>query len=230
MPPTLLFSSDQGCHKLQSSYQPRSRSLILDLKAFFSDSFKKSALNLQKLAESAEVQEQVTKAAAMIVESYKSGGGLFTAGNGGSAADAQHIAAEMVGKLSKDRTPLKSYAMTVDSSYLTAVGNDYGFDHIFSRQVEGLMTPKDVFLGITTSGNSINLVYAYKMCKKNGIPSILLTGKGGGKIHSEGLSDLMINAPGLQTAEIQEAHIAIYHALCFAVEFSLIEAKYIQYR
>lgn len=202
----------------------------MDYLSFFADSFQKSAQNIQKLAQDQKLHEKISQAAQMIVKSYQAGGGLFIAGNGGSAADAQHISAEMVGKLSKDRTPLKAFAMTVDSSYLTAVGNDYGYDFVFSRQVEGLMKPQDVFLGITTSGNSTNLVYAFEMSKKMGIPSILLSGKDGGKISASSQADLVILAPGEQTAQIQEAHIAIYHALCFAVEYALIEAKVIAYR
>lgn len=202
----------------------------MDFPKFFSESFEKSAQNIMRLSKDHALQEKVSQAAAMIVKSYEQGGGLFTAGNGGSAADAQHIAAEMVGKLSKDRTPLKAYALTVDSSYLTAVGNDYGYDFIFSRQVEGLMNERDVFLGITTSGNSTNLIEAFKMSRKRKVPSILLTGKDGGKIAASGDADLVLIVPGQNTAEIQEAHIAIYHALCFAVEYALVEKGVISYR
>ncbi len=202
----------------------------MDYLSFFAESFQKSAQNIAALAQNKEVQEKIAQAARMIVKSYQDKGGLFIAGNGGSAADAQHISAEMVGKLSKDRTPLKAYAMTVDSSYLTAVGNDYGYDFVFSRQVEGLMSSQDVFLGITTSGNSTNLIHAFEMTRKLKIPSILLTGKDGGKIAANKTADLVILAPGTHTAEIQEAHMAIYHGLCFAVEYALIESKHISYR
>ena len=186
----------------------------MDYLNFFSQSFEKSAQNLARLAKDQLLHEKVCRAAEMIVKSYEEGGGLFVAGNGGSAADAQHIAAEMVGKLSRDRTPLKAYALTVDTSYLTAVGNDYGYDFVFSRQVEGLMNEKDIFLGVTTSGNSTNLVEAFKMSRRGRVPSILLTGKDGGKIAASGDADLVLIAPGQNTAEIQEAHIAIYHAVC----------------
>lgn len=202
----------------------------MNLVNFFSESFEKSAQNIGRLSRDRILTENVCKSAEMIIRSYEQGGGLFIAGNGGSAADAQHIAAEMVGKLSKDRNPLKAYALTVDSSYLTAVGNDYGYDHIFSRQIEGLMSEKDVFLGITTSGNSTNLIEAFKMARQKKVPSILLTGKDGGKIAESGNSDLVLIAPGNTTAEIQEAHIVIYHALCFSVEFALVEKGIVSYR
>ena len=151
------------------------------------------------------------------------------AGNGGSAADAQHVAAEMVGKLDKDRTSLPAFAMTVDSSLLTAVGNDYGYDHIFARQVQGLMGSNDIFVGITTSGNSRNILNAMKVCREKKIKSILLTGKTGGEIAREKLADLVLIAPGEHTAAIQECHLVIEHALCFMTEKALIESGHAVY-
>lgn len=201
----------------------------MDFRAYVTESFQNSARASQMLAESAEVRDAVIKAAEWIIGSYQKGGTLFTAGNGGSAADAQHIAAEMVGKLDKDRTSLPSYAMTVDSSLLTAVGNDYGYDWIFARQVQGLVKAQDIFLGITTSGNSTNIIKALEECRKKGAKSILLTGKDGGKAKAENLADLCIVAPGSNTALIQQNHISIYHALCFMVEKGLIETGHIKY-
>jgi D-sedoheptulose 7-phosphate isomerase len=201
----------------------------MDFKSYFQESFAISAQNLQRLSESKEVLEASMKAAQWIVESQLAGGTLFIGGNGGSAADAQHIAAELVGKLDKDRNPLPAMALTTDSSYLTAVGNDYGYDHVFERQVRGLMKPKDIFLAITTSGNSKNILLALEACRKKGVKSILLSGKSGGAAKERNLADLYIVAPGPHTANIQEAHIAIYHALCFAVEKALIEKGHIQY-
>lgn len=202
----------------------------MNSQSFIQLSLKESFETFQTLSQNLEVQVQMQVAGEMIIQSYLNGGRLFIAGNGGSAADAQHIAAEMVGKLAQDRTPLPAYAMTVDTSLLTAVGNDYGYNDIFSRQVEGLMGPKDVFWGITTSGNSANLVEAFKMCKKVGAKSILLSGASGGEIKKQGLADVSILAPGAHTARIQECHIAIYHCLCFLVEKSLVELGHIQYR
>lgn len=202
----------------------------MDAKSFIKSSFSESFETFKLLAENLDLQNQVARAADMIIQSYLSGGRLYIAGNGGSAADAQHIAAEMVGKLALDRTPLPAFAMTVDSSLLTAVGNDYGYNDIFSRQVEGLMGPKDIFWGITTSGNSVNLLEAYKMCRKVGAKSILLSGKDGGETQKQKLADIAILAPGSHTARIQECHIAIYHCICFLTEKTLVEKGHIQYR
>ena len=202
----------------------------MDRRAYVKSSFQESFETFKILAENADVQAKVVQAADLIIHSYENKGTLFIAGNGGSAADAQHIAAEMVGKLAQDRTPLPAFAMTVDSSLLTAVGNDYGYNEIFSRQVEGLMKPQDVFLGITTSGNSENLLAAFRMCREKGVKSILLSGKEGGEAQKQNLADVVILAPGAHTARIQECHIAIYHTLCFLTEKSLIESGHIQYR
>ncbi|MGZ3796651.1 MAG: D-sedoheptulose-7-phosphate isomerase, partial [Pseudobdellovibrionaceae bacterium] len=185
--------------------------------------------NLVALSQSEEVLNNFAGAMETIVGSYKKGGCMYIAGNGGSAADAQHISAELVGKLAQDRTPIRAFALTVDTSFLTAVGNDYGYDHIFSRQVMGLMKPEDTFLAITTSGNSSNIITALEACRKVGAKSILLSGKGGGKIKAMNLADHYLIAPGSSTANIQEAHITIYHTLCFMIEKALIEAGLVKY-
>ena len=133
-------------------------------------------------------------------------------------------------KLSKNRDPIKAVALTVDTSIITAAGNDFSYDEIFSRQVEALMTPKDMFMGITTSGNSPNILKCFQMCKKIGAKSILLSGKDGGKAVAEKLADINIIAPGPNTARIQEVHEIIYHTLCLAIEKRLIAEKVISYR
>ncbi|MEK6772998.1 MAG: SIS domain-containing protein [Bdellovibrionota bacterium] len=199
----------------------------MNLKEYIQSSFKESANNLVKLSESGEVQAQLMTAAEWIIESIKKGGKLLTAGNGGSAADAQHIAAELVAKLSRDRTSIAAIALTVDTSLLTAVGNDYGYDFIYDRQLQGLAQPPDIFLAITTSGNSKNILKALERAKLKNVKSILLTGFDGGKARA--LADLTILAPGNQTAQIQEAHIAIYHTLCFLIEKSLVESGHVKY-
>lgn len=201
----------------------------MDHQKYILDSFTQSAQNAQALAKSDEVIQQVAKAAEVIVKSYQNGGRLYIAGNGGSAADAQHIAAELVAKLDKDRTSLPAFALTVDSSLITAIGNDYGYDYAFHRQVMGLVKPQDVFLAITTSGNSPNIMKALQACKQVGGTSILLTGKKGGKAKAENLADHYVIAPGDHTANIQEAHIMIYHTLCFLIEKSLVESGHVQY-
>ena len=154
-----------------------------------------------------------------VIRRYKNGGRLYIAGNGGSAADAQHLAAEFVSKLAKDRNPLPAEALTVDSSILTAIGNDYGFEKVFSRQIVGKMTKNDIFLAISTSGMSPNIIEALNICNEMGIPSILFTGKDGGPAKS--LATYCVIAPGHSTAIIQEIHILMEHTLCQSVEKSL---------
>ena len=156
------------------------------------------------------------KAVLKVVACYKLGGRIYIAGNGGSAADAQHLAAEFVSKLSKDRDPLAAEALTVDSSVLTAIGNDYGYENIFSRQIKGKLTKNDIFLGITTSGNSLNIIKALKTCKKMGIPTIVFSGNGGGIVIDK--ADYCIVPPGQRTSTIQEIHILLAHSLCECVE------------
>ena len=151
-----------------------------------------------------------------VIKSYKAGGRLYIAGNGGSAADAQHLAAEFVSKLARDRDPLPAEALTVDSSIITAIGNDYGYDMVFSRQILGKARPKDIFLGITTSGKSPNILKALEQCKILGIPSIIFSGRDGGP--AKHLANYVVIVPGLATSTIQELHIVLAHTLCESVE------------
>ena len=134
----------------------------------------------QALAARQDVAEQFERAVAAVVDSYRGGGRLYIAGNGGSAADAQHLAAEFVSKLARDRAPLPAEALTVDSSILTAIGNDYGYEKLFARQIAGKMRKPDVFLGITTSGKSPNILEALRCCRELGFASIVFTGRDGG--------------------------------------------------
>jgi D-sedoheptulose 7-phosphate isomerase len=162
------------------------------------------------------------KAAATVVERYKRGGRIYIAGNGGSAADAQHLAAEFVSKLTRDRAPLPAEALTVDSSILTAISNDYGFEQVFSRQLAGKLTGNDVFLGITTSGNSPNILRALEQCRTMGVPSVVFCGREGGA--AKALADYCIVAPGAATSTIQEVHIVLAHTLCECVEAAMFAA------
>ncbi len=155
----------------------------------------------------------------LVVKSYKQGGRLYIAGNGGSAADAQHLATEFVSKLARPRAPIPAEALTVDTSTLTAIGNDYGFELIFSRQVLAKMTPKDVFLGITTSGESLNIVKALEECRRLEFPSIVFSGRNGGRVKD--LADICVIATGKTTSGIQEVHMVLYHTLCGCVENEL---------
>lgn len=186
--------------------------------------------NLKVLLDSQALHAEFEKMIHLLVDTYKNGGALFVAGNGGSAADAQHFVAELVVKLKQDRSPIKAFALTVDTSVLTAIGNDFSYDDIFSRQVEGLMTSRDVFMGITTSGNSPNILKSFMMCKKIGAKSILLSGKDGGKAVKENMADVNIIAPGPNTARIQEVHEILYHTICLVLEKRLVEEKIISYR
>ncbi|MDF2431398.1 MAG: D-sedoheptulose 7-phosphate isomerase [Mucilaginibacter sp.] len=152
----------------------------------------------------------------MITSVIKAGNKVLLAGNGGSAADAQHIAAELSGRFVKERKALPGIALTVDTSALTAIANDYGYDHVFSRQVEGLAQPGDLFIGISTSGNSQGILNAFETAKKIGCKTLGLSGRDGGKMN--GLCDLNIIVPSQVTARIQEMHILIGHILCKAVD------------
>jgi D-sedoheptulose 7-phosphate isomerase len=154
-----------------------------------------------------------------VVSRYLKGGRLYIAGNGGSAADAQHLAAEFVSKLSRDRAPLPAEALTVDTSILTAIGNDYGYDLIFSRQLQGKATTSDIFLGITTSGKSPNILRAIEQCRLLGIPSIVFCGNDGGLARVS--ADFAIVVPGIETSTIQELHIVLAHTLCESVEVAI---------
>lgn len=169
-----------------------------------------------------EILSLFAKAVATVVERYKRGGRIYIAGNGGSAADAQHLAAEFVSKLARDRAPLPAEALTVDSSILTAIGNDYGFEQVFSRQLAGKLTGNDVFLGITTTGNSFNILRALEQCRIMGVPSIVFCGREGGD--AKALADYCIIAPGTATSTIQEVHIVLAHTLCECVESAMFAA------
>jgi D-sedoheptulose 7-phosphate isomerase len=161
------------------------------------------------------------------VEAWKAalaqGRKVIFCGNGGSAADAQHLAAELMGRFLFDRDPMAAVSLTVDTSALTAIGNDYGFADVFSRQLRGIGVAGDVILGMSTSGNSENVVRAFEAAHSMGITTIGLTGAGGGKMAA--LSDILIAVPHRQTNHIQEAHIAIGHMICAMVEDNLCSPK-----
>lgn len=158
----------------------------------------------------------VGKAAEQITGRMRAGGKLMICGNGGSAADSQHIAAEFTGRFIEDRKPLAGLALSTDSSALTCIGNDYSFDEVFARQVAGLGRTEDVLIGISTSGNSRNVIRAVEEAKALGILTIGLLGRDGGKLAA--LCDHSIVVPSKVTARIQEAHILIGHTICGCVE------------
>jgi len=167
------------------------------------------------------LQTAFAAAADAVVHAYRRGGRLHIAGNGGSAADAQHLAAEFVSKLARDRAPLPAEALTTDSSILTAIGNDYGFENVFARQLDGKARRGDVFLGITTSGASANILKALQTCRAIGLTSIVLSGRGGGAARA--LADHCIAVPGSATSTIQELHIVLAHTLCECVEAAIFD-------
>lgn len=157
------------------------------------------------------------------VSSYRGGGKMLIAGNGGSAADAQHIAGELVGRFYFDRPGLPAIALTTDTSILTAIGNDYGYEKIFSRQIQASGAKGDVFIGISTSGNSPNILEALHECRDKGIVTVGLTGSSGGQMAP--LCDYCIKVPSDDTPRIQEAHITIGHVICSAIEKALFGDK-----
>ena len=162
---------------------------------------------------------QIVASAKTIIEAFKGGHKLFFCGNGGSAADSQHIAAEFVGRFQKERKAWPAIALTTDTSALTALGNDYTFDIVFSRQLEALGQKGDVIIGISTSGNSKNVIEAMKKAKSMGIKTIAVTGGNGGSLAS--LCDIAIIAASPKTARIQESHLVIFHSICELVENEL---------
>jgi D-sedoheptulose 7-phosphate isomerase len=168
--------------------------------------------------------QQVARAVVAMTDCLRAGGKIMACGNGGSAADAQHFAAELIGRFERERPELAAIALTTDTSILTAVGNDYGYDEIFSKQVRGLGKKSDILIGISTSGNSKNVVKAIEIAKTMDIKIIALTGNGGGKIASLlDADDIHLCAPSNRTARIQETHLVLLHALCDGVDHLLLD-------
>ena len=165
----------------------------------------------------------VAECAQILIDALQAGHKILIMGNGGSAADAQHFAAEMVGRFLLERKALPAIALTTDTSILTAVGNDYGFDDVFKRQVEALALPGDVLIGLSTSGNSKNIKRALEVGKDIGAITIGLLGRDGGEIAS--ISDFNLTVPSTETPRIQEAHLVMIHILCDLVEKGLFSQK-----
>jgi D-sedoheptulose 7-phosphate isomerase len=186
------------------------------MKSYIKEQVKKSFETKQKIYEDVNLLEKIEDVAKMCVDLYKNSRKTLLAGNGGSAADAQHIAAELVGRYGFDRASLPSLALTTDTSNLTAIGNDYGYDYVFSRQLEGMAQEGDLFIGISTSGNSQNLINAFKSAKEKNVTTVALVGKDGGKMAQ--MADIALVVPSDSTPRIQEAHILIGHILCDIIE------------
>ena len=166
-----------------------------------------------------ELDGSIEKVANIFIHCLENDGTIFWCGNGGSASDSQHLAGELVGRFVDERKPLKSISLTADSAVMTCIVNDYGYEHIFSRQVEALGVTGDILVGISTSGNSQNVINAFDIATKKGITTIGLLGKGGGKALD--IVNHSITVPSNSTARIQEMHIFIGHILCDLIEVGL---------
>jgi len=162
--------------------------------------------------------EQVTK---VIINAFKNGNKVLFCGNGGSAADAQHLAAEFSGRFYSDRNPLPSEALHCNTSYITAVANDYGYEYVYSRIVKGVGKAGDVLVGLSTSGNSVNIINAMEEAKKIGMINVSFTGETGGKMKA--LADHLLNVPSGDTPRIQETHITLGHIICQLVEEQIFD-------
>ena len=182
-------------------------------------SIQQSIAAKQAVLDNPEFMERIQQAADMIVASLRGGGKIHFCGNGGSAADAQHLAAELSGRFYFDRPPLNAEALHCNTSYLTAVGNDYGYDLVFSRLLRGTAKAGDVVVGISTSGNSKNILNAFEVAKEMGVKIIAMTGETGGKMKE--CADILLNVPSTDTPRIQESHIMLGHIICELVESAL---------
>ncbi|MGE4420332.1 MAG: D-sedoheptulose 7-phosphate isomerase [Sulfurimonas sp.] len=186
------------------------------MKNYIKDQIKKSFETKQAIYQNEELLNKIVEVCTLCVELYKGKNKTILAGNGGSAADAQHIAAELVGRYGFDRPSIPSLALTTDTSNLTAIGNDYGYDKVFSRQLEGMGQEGDIFIGISTSGNSKNIINAFEVAKQKGIKTVALVGRDGGKMAK--MADIALVVPSDSTPRIQESHILIGHIICDIIE------------
>lgn len=179
-------------------------------------SIESSISTKQQILANPQLLETIQSVAEVMVKALKDGKRILWCGNGGSAADAQHLAAELSGRFYYDRPPLNSEAMHCNTSYLTAVANDYGYDLIYSRMIDGACKPGDVLVGISTSGNSKNICNAFHKAKDLGVITVAMTGATGGEMKS--MADYLLNVPSTDTPRIQESHIMLGHIICEIVE------------
>ena len=177
------------------------------------DDLKTISNNFLALQEKADLIQKISE---LWIEALKNGNKVIFCGNGGSAADSQHLSAELMGRYKIDRNPMPSMSLTTDTSALTAIGNDYGYENVFSRPLKGIGNKGDVLVGISTSGNSKNILEAYKVAKDKGIKTVAFTGNGGGEMMK--YADITLNVPSSITNNIQEMHIACGHIICGIVE------------
>lgn len=189
------------------------------MKKYIKDQIKKSYETKQAIYENENLINKIEEVSKLCVKLYRGKNKTILAGNGGSAADAQHIAAELVGRYGFDRPSIPSLALTTDTSCLTAIGNDYGYDMVFSRQLEGMGQEGDLFIGISTSGNSKNIINAFISAKNMGITTVALVGRDGGEMAK--IADIALIVPSDSTPRIQESHILIGHIICDVIEKEL---------
>jgi len=182
-------------------------------------SIEASIATKQQILANPALLKSIEAVAEVMVKALREGKRILWCGNGGSAADAQHLAAELSGRFYYDRPPLNSEAMHCNTSYLTAVANDYGYDLIYSRMIDGACKPGDVLVGISTSGNSKNICNAFRKAKELGVITIAMTGASGGEMKE--LADYLLNVPSTDTPRIQESHIMLGHIICEIVEAQL---------
>ena len=179
-------------------------------------SIEASIATKQQILANEALLKTIREVAELMVKALRDGKRILWCGNGGSAADAQHLAAELSGRFYYDRPPLNSEALHCNTSYMTAVANDYGYDHIYSRMIDGACRPGDVLVGISTSGDSKNICNAFRKAKELGVITVALTGSTGGEMKS--MSDYLLNVPSDDTPRIQESHIMLGHIICEMVE------------
>ena len=191
-----------------------------NLNSYIKEHFQESILVKEQILKDENLITLIKNASLEVIKAYKNGNKTLLAGNGGSAADAQHIAGEFVSRFYFDRPGIASIALTTDTSILTGIGNDYGYENLFARQVQAQGVKGDVFIGISTSGNSKNILKALELCKQKEIISIGLSGANGGDKNE--LCDYCIKVPSTCTPRIQEAHILIGHIICAIVEEELV--------
>ncbi|EAI5495477.1 D-sedoheptulose 7-phosphate isomerase [Campylobacter jejuni] len=190
-----------------------------NLNSYIKEHFQESILVKEQILKDENLITLIKNASLEVIKAYRNGNKTLLAGNGDSAADAQHIAGEFVSRFYFDRPGIASIALTTDTSILTAIGNDYGYENLFARQVQAQGVKGDVFIGISTSGNSKNILKALDLCRQKGITSIGLSGASGGAMNE--LCDYCIKVPSTCTPRIQEAHILIGHIICAIVEEEL---------
>ena len=192
--------------------------MTTDQRALFDASLVDSAALHERVRQN---PQPVLDAAAAIIDAFRRGGTLLVFGNGGSASDAQHVSAEFVGRFQRERAPLPAMALTTDTSLLTSIANDYGFDRVFVRQIEALGRPGDVALGISTSGGSPNVLAALDAARVKGLKTIALTGRDGGAVGRA--AAIHINVPAASVARVQEVHRTLLHIICDIVEGELVD-------